>query len=91
MALFFCLQVTGHVDGSVLMWDPTGDSLKPVLLVDPERGARKKAVKSVAILEELSLLAVGHANGKVGQQPCEDLSASCARLAGCCVIHSDQQ
>lgn len=59
------MQITGHADGSVLMWDPTGDTLKPMLLIGQEKGPNKKAVVSVAVLEELGLLACGHANGKV--------------------------
>ncbi|KAI8472913.1 MAG: hypothetical protein J3K34DRAFT_502100 [Monoraphidium minutum] len=45
----------------VVMWDPTGDTLRPVLAVGQERGP----VRSLGVLEELGLLAAGHANGKV--------------------------
>jgi hypothetical protein len=54
--------VSGHADGRVLMWDTGGDNLRPVLLVEHKAG---KAVKAVGVCEDLGLLAVGHANGKV--------------------------
>lgn len=60
------LQVTGHADGSVLMWDPTGDTLKPMLIIGMDsRGVNKRAVRGVVVVEELNLLVVGYASGKV--------------------------
>lgn len=53
--------VTGHVDGQVIMWDPSNDTLKPVLIV----GRQKSSVKSLAVCEELGLLCCGHTSGKV--------------------------
>jgi hypothetical protein len=57
--------ITGHTNGSVIMWDTSDDTLRPVLLVGPAKGGPKRAVRSVVVLEELGILAVGHANGKV--------------------------
>jgi hypothetical protein len=52
------------------MWDTSDDTLRPVLLVGPAKGGPKRAVRSVVVLEELGILAVGHANGKVGLGVC---------------------
>jgi hypothetical protein len=57
--------ITGHTNGAVIMWDTSDDTLRPVLLVGPAKGGPKRAVCSVVVLEELGILAVGHANGKV--------------------------
>ncbi|KAF6263286.1 hypothetical protein COO60DRAFT_488362 [Scenedesmus sp. NREL 46B-D3] len=57
--------ITGHTNGAVIMWDTSDDTLRPVLLVGPTIGGPKRAVRSVVVLEELGILAVGHANGKV--------------------------
>jgi hypothetical protein len=57
--------ITGHTNGLVIMWDTSDDTLRPVLLVGPAKGGPKRAVRSVVVLEELGILAVGHANGKV--------------------------
>jgi hypothetical protein len=29
--------VTGHANGNVVVWDPSNDTLTPVLLVGPDR------------------------------------------------------
>jgi hypothetical protein len=62
--------ITGHTNGAVIMWDTSDDTLRPVLLVGPAKGGPKRAVRSVVVLEELGILAVGHANGKVGLGVC---------------------
>jgi hypothetical protein len=46
----------------IILWDPTGDTLRPVLVLGQARGA----VNSLAVIEELGLLAAGHVTGKVG-------------------------
>lgn len=43
------------------MWDASSDGLRPVLVLDKARGP----VRSLAVMEEMGLLAAGHANGKV--------------------------
>jgi hypothetical protein len=52
----------------LLFRDPSGDSLKPVLLVGPDSRRPKKAVRSVLVLTALGVLAVGLASGKVRRQ-----------------------
>ena len=52
----------------LLFRDPSGDSLKPVLLVGPDSRRPKKAVRSVLVLTALGVLAVGLASGTVRRQ-----------------------
>jgi hypothetical protein len=54
--------VTGHKDGSTLLWDISGDNARPLLSVSP-RG--RHAVRCLGMAEQLGLLVVGHTNGKV--------------------------
>lgn len=44
------------------MWDPSGDTLQPVLVLSRGRGA----VRSLGVIWDLGLLAAAHATGKVG-------------------------
>ena len=45
------------------MWDPSGDTLRPVLVL----GKGRSPVVGLGVVSELGLLAAGHANGKVGR------------------------
>jgi hypothetical protein len=54
--------VTGHKDGSTLLWDISGDNARALLSVSP-RG--RHAVRCLGMAEQLGLLVVGHTNGKV--------------------------
>jgi hypothetical protein len=53
--------LTGHDNGQVVMWDLSGDNLRPVLVL----GKGRSGVVGLGVVEELGLLAAGHANGRV--------------------------